>query len=40
MKDRDGYLFSYWTSPSSATYESTAAVVDDGVIVERFPPIF
>ena len=33
------YLFSYWTSPSSTTYESTAAFVEEGVIVDRLPPI-
>src|ERR1700737_4897155 len=33
------YLFSYCTSPSSATYESTAAMMEEGVIVDRFPPI-
>jgi hypothetical protein len=38
-KATSNYLFSYWTSPNSTTYESTAAVVAEGVTVERFAPI-
>jgi hypothetical protein len=39
MLSQEHDLFSYWTSPSSATYESTVAVVEEGVIVDKFPPI-